>query len=87
MTTETKEIISYLSNNNGRNLSNAKAEFFRDIAFEILQKFETRTYSEVEQFCEFLLESAKSAQIKILGVESTAERIKDKEFYRKALNN
>jgi hypothetical protein len=87
MTTEIKEIINYLSNNNGRDLSNPKAEFFRNVAFDILHKFETRTYSEVEQFCEFLLESAKSAQIKILGVESTAERIKDEDFYRNALNN
>lgn len=87
MKTETKEIINYLSNNNGRNLSNSKAEFFRNVAFDILQKFETRTYSEVEQFCEFLLESAKSAQIKILGVESTSERIEDEDFYRNALNN
>ncbi|MBC5864677.1 hypothetical protein [Flavobacterium turcicum] len=87
MTVETKEIINYLRINNGRNLSNSKAEFFRNVAFDLLQKFETRTYSEVEQFCEFLLESAKSAQIKILGVESTAERIKDEDFYRNALNN
>ncbi len=87
MNEENKEIINFLKDNVGRNLSNPKAEFFRNTSIEILKKFETRSYGELELFCEFLLHSGKGATIKLLGVEGFAERITDDNFYKKALEN
>jgi hypothetical protein len=47
-----------------------KEQYFKQEAILILRKFESRTYKELEEFCEYLKESGKSATLQLRGAES-----------------
>jgi hypothetical protein len=66
-----------------RNRTN-KEQYFKQEATEILRKFESRTYKELEEFCEYLQECGKVATIQLRGAESF---VNEDIFYKKLIDN
>jgi len=62
----------------------SKEEYFKQEATEVLKKFESRTYKELEEFCEYLKECGKVATIQLRGIESF---VNEDSFYKNLIDN
>lgn len=62
--------------------STEKEKLFFKLASEVLNKFDSRTYKEVEEFCKYLKEVAKIATIQMRGIESY---VSEDKFYKERL--
>ena len=60
-----------------------KEQYFKQEAISILRKFESRTYKELEEFCEYLKESGKSATLQLRGAESS---VSEDSFYKNLID-
>lgn len=65
-------------------MQTAKEKFFKQEAIVILNKFESRTYKELEEFCEYLKECGKVATIQLRGAESY---VSEEPFYMSLIKN
>lgn len=65
-------------------METVKNKFFKQEATDILNKFESRTYKELEEFCEYLKDCGKSATIQLRGAESY---VSEEIFYRNLISN
>ena len=65
-------------------MEKAKDKFFKQEAIDILNKFESRTYKELEEFCEYLKECGKVATIELRGAESY---VSEEPFYANLIKN
>lgn len=61
-----------------------KDKFFKQEAIRILRTFESRTYKELENFCEYLKECGKGATIQLRGAESY---VSEEPFYKSLIEN
>jgi len=78
-----KEILKELKKYRGRGTVNPKAEFFHNTAITVMKLFESRPYSDLEDFAEFLKHYGKTAEITFHGVEYKVKS--DNEFYSERL--
>lgn len=80
-----KKIIKELRKHSGMSAVNPKAEFFHNTAIMVMKLFESRPYSDLETFAEFLKYYGKTAEITFQGVENKMKS--DEDFYREKLQS
>jgi len=79
-----QDIIKELEKYKGRGTVSSKAEFYHNTALEILKRFETRSFKDIEVFADFLKYYGKTvAEVRFYGVESNMKP--DEEFYKELL--
>ena len=65
-------------------MEKAKDKFFKQEAIDILNKFESRTYKELEEFCEYSKECGKVSTIQLRGAEMY---VSEEPFYTSLIKN